>query len=255
MPISTSTVFHFTNRFENLVSILEHTFRPHYCLEDLNIIMPNYNDLAGFVFAIPMVSFCDIPLSQVIPHLRRYGNYGIGLSKEWAIKSGLSPVLYIIRNSPLALTLNSIIRQLGTQLHDIEDNENYDAIVYFHNLLSYLKPYEGVSPQDVTHKNRRFYDEREWRFVPDLTRQGTRLGLTKDDFLNKEKHATANDYLWNNSKLSFSPKDIRYIIVRREDEILYMINRIRDIKNRFPKEQVQLLASRIIASGQIRKDF
>lgn len=99
MPISTSTVFHFTRSSENLISILAHTFRPHFCLEDLNVVMPDSRHEEDLEFAIPMVSFCDIPLSQVSPHLKHYGNYGIGLSKDWAISSGLAPVLYVVRGS------------------------------------------------------------------------------------------------------------------------------------------------------------
>ena len=253
MPISTSNVFHFTSSSENLISILEHNFRPHFCLEDLTVIMPDSSNQADLVFAIPMVSFCDIPLSQVSPHLKRYGYYGIGLSKKWAIRSGLAPVIYVVRGSPLASTLYSIILQLSTLPRD--RNGNSLAIDSFHNLSTYLKPYEGTSPHDVTHASQRFFDEREWRFVPDLTGRPHLYGLTKDEFLDKDKRTAANSYLWNKSKLSFSPNDIKYIIVRREDEILDMICKIGYIKERFPDKQVQLLASRIISYSQIRNDF
>lgn len=34
-PISSNTVFHFTRRLDDLVSILTDEFRPHYAVEDL----------------------------------------------------------------------------------------------------------------------------------------------------------------------------------------------------------------------------
>lgn len=42
-----------------------------------------------------MVCFCDV-----------YGHYGIGLTKEWGIRNGVSPVLYPYDQSPLTMRLH-----------------------------------------------------------------------------------------------------------------------------------------------------
>ena len=75
-PISSSTLFHFTSSIDYIRSILEDEFRPNLSLEDLSCL-----ELQEKV-AIPMVSFCDIPLSQTKAHMQYYGHYGIGLAKS-----------------------------------------------------------------------------------------------------------------------------------------------------------------------------
>jgi len=253
MPISTSTVFHFTNSPDHLISILTSNFLPHFCLEDLTVVMPDLSHKEDLEFALPMVCFCDIPLSQISPHLAHYGNYGIGLTKTWAIQNGLAPVLYLLRGSPLASIFYSIGEQLGTLPHDKIGNS--PAMDHFHDLSAYIKPYEGVSVKDPKDGTWRFYDEREWRFVPDLTDLPFRYGLTKDEMLDQSTRDRAHRVLWQRSVLKFEPNDIKYIIVEREDEILAMISRIGRIKRRFPSANIDLLASRVISSMQIREDF
>ncbi len=58
--------------------------------------------------AIPMVCFCDLPLSQIRKHTKTYGEYALGLSKEWAIKKQINPVLYTYPNSDLSEKLKNL---------------------------------------------------------------------------------------------------------------------------------------------------
>ena len=78
--ISANTLFHFTKTIDNIRNILTDTFSPRYCLEHLAFMASENIDLA-----IPMVCFCDIPLSQIIDHVDTYGEYAIGLNKDWAM--------------------------------------------------------------------------------------------------------------------------------------------------------------------------
>jgi hypothetical protein len=96
MGLSSNSIIHFTNSKESLIGILNDNFKLFYCKE--NIIIGNRT----FEFAVPMVSFCDIPLSEVKAHIEKYGKYGIGLTKEWAEKQKLNPVLYIEKDSFLS---------------------------------------------------------------------------------------------------------------------------------------------------------
>lgn len=77
MSISPSTLFHFTNK-SGLKGILKDNFKMKYCLEKL----PNRKESGSI--AIPMVSFCDIKISEIKEYIEKYEKYGIGLSKEWA---------------------------------------------------------------------------------------------------------------------------------------------------------------------------
>ena len=62
---------------------------PNYCYEDLS-----YRRNPGRGIGIPMVSFCDIPLSKTNLFVERYGKYAIGLTKEWAEDKRINPILY-----------------------------------------------------------------------------------------------------------------------------------------------------------------
>jgi len=71
------------------------------------------NEARSFIRdAIPMVCFCDIPLSQLVSHIDTYGKYGLGMSKEWGIKKGLNPVIYFNKNSLLAKRLSVLTNSL-----------------------------------------------------------------------------------------------------------------------------------------------
>ena len=88
MSLSANTLIHFTKDKDVLKKILEENFKVFNCRE--NIL------LGGIAksFHIPMVSFCDIPLSQVKEHIEKYGTYGLGMTKEWGVEKGLNPVFY-----------------------------------------------------------------------------------------------------------------------------------------------------------------
>src|SRR5688572_23249447 len=91
-PISANTLFHFTNSIDNLLNILRNEFRPRFCLENYNLLRLRVPAEVGFEFAVPMVCFCDLPLSQTGAHLSVYGDYGIGMTKVWGQRKGITPV-------------------------------------------------------------------------------------------------------------------------------------------------------------------
>ena len=98
--ISTNSLFHFTKKVNNIFSILENDFYPQYCIEE--IIDCIYHVDGGTLdsrLGVPMVCFCDIPLSQINKHTTYYGNYAIGLTKDWAKRNKINPVLYMYPNS------------------------------------------------------------------------------------------------------------------------------------------------------------
>lgn len=87
MAISTNSIIHYTSSYGALTSILKEGFRLKYCLEVLDLGKTKSRA------AHPMLSFCDIPLSDSTQHFAVYGRYGIGLSKSWAISNGVNPVM------------------------------------------------------------------------------------------------------------------------------------------------------------------
>ncbi len=81
MKPRSDTLFYFTKNIDTLKSILKNGFWPRYSLEDFNW----YNPQMGSI-AYPMVCFCDIPLIRPREHVSFYGDYGLGMTKQWAKK-------------------------------------------------------------------------------------------------------------------------------------------------------------------------
>jgi hypothetical protein len=253
--ISANTLFHFTNSLDNLINILVNEFHPRFCLEDFKLVFARRNPpVPDLELAIPMVCFCDLPMSQLQRHLAAYGNYGIGLKKEWGRLKGITPVLYLHHDSRLVSKFGQLIAQLRdgnlqSQFHKSLSNNIFD-------FACFVKPYEGTfSRHGHQEENYRFYDEREWRYVPDLPDEFYRRGMSKPDFLISERNQAANERLGLISTISFEPNDIKYLVVHREEEIVPFITKLKDIKSRYDDESQELVASRVISAEQIKADF
>lgn len=260
MTISSNTLFHFTNKIEDLINILTNDFRPHFCLEDRNFI-PNRIDYQEVLeYAIPMVCFCDIPLSLAKNHMENYGNYGIGLSKEWGMRNNISPILYAYKNS--AVTSGIFQMSLRTKKHETEKGEQSDEDLIkgvFDDIFwmtCFIKKYKGKLWRNGKYTNEiRFYDEREWRFVPELSDNLFKYGLEKSQFFDVSFRNKANSELLEREILHFEPSDIKYIIVASDYEIIPIINEIERIKDKYSQNDIKLLSSRVISAEQIYKDF
>lgn len=243
MPISSETLFHFTPKPEYLFQILEYNFRPRYYQEIIKL----KGLKSDFIRAIPMVCFCDIPLSQIKNHIATYGCYGIGMSKSWAIKNKLNPILYIEPNSKLTKSIISILKNAG----DIDKNDKKEGIF---NLFRYMKNYKGDFYRNgLIIKNVNFYNEREWRYLPD-TNSNIKFWLSEEEF-GKPINLVSHNREAENDSLKFQPEDIRYIIIKDETEIPTMISTLKSIKSKYTDDVIEKLVSRIITTEQINEDF
>ena len=209
ITISSNTLFHFTCSIEYLTNILSNEFRPHFCLENFSFIVENQSEYEELEFAVPMVCFCDIPLSQIGSHLSIYGNYGLGLSKEWGKRNGVAPVLYTYGESLLAKNLQLMVKSIK-QEDNLKTSFRSHLLEIFYDLTCFVKPYEGdFFRKGKVISNVRFYNEREWRYIPKLDKASYRYGLKKDKFIDPAQLNKANKILFEKTKLSFEPKDIK----------------------------------------------
>lgn len=236
MTISANTLFHFTSSLDNLISILKHEFRPQYHVEDTFLSFKPYR-VKGMrikaIWAVPMVCFCDLPLSLVKDHMEKYGCYAIGMSKKWGIKKGLNPIMYLCKDSDLA----SYLRIAQKKLHKT-----------FSKIEAHIKIYEDQESLI------RYYDEREWRYVPrDLRKEDLTVGPAI--FTNPKRLRLANQKVGDKYTLNFGPKDIKYIVIKSEKERLSIIEAIEEAKNKYDFRIVRQLSSRILSSKQIKEDF
>lgn len=237
MRISSRTLFHFTKEFETLVKILEGGFWPRYCIE-----YGWYNKYIDF--AVPMVCFCDIPLSLISEHVGFYGKFGIGVSSEWVKKQkDLTPVKYVANESREFSDNKKLLTKLknGT-ISDLE-----------RQILLLSKKVRGkIKDKQDKYKTKKFYDEREWRYVPSsLALQARVVPVPKKETFDRDSQSK----LTENKKIKIDKEDIRYLIIPDETYRIRLINKLQEIYPTAKKEEISLLISKIISVKQINDDF
>ncbi|KAA8748203.1 abortive infection system antitoxin AbiGi family protein [Paenibacillus sp. UASWS1643] len=224
---SANVLFNFMDDLEYLKKVIEfEALLPRYNEEKVDFLnIPGLDKIA-----LPMKCFCDIHLNKLKYHTDFYGFYGIGINKEWGISKGIQPIQYINLNSPLIKDYSHII---GHAIRTVSEESNPIIEMYNNYLLAallYMKPISGKMFRKGDYKDKNFHDEREWRFIPNVTKDVTDLPLilpqeqlnpkAYEYYSNGIKH---NDNLWIKLDLNI----VRYIIVKnridREDLIDFIL--------------------------------
>lgn len=244
-------LFHFTS-LQSLKGILREDFCPSYARERI------VGQITEKCIAVPMVSFCDLRLSELPFHMKSYGFFGIGLTKEWAHRMGLNPVAYVNKDSELINSYFSGIERYAELIKSINDwNKQVEESFLRLNILNverYIKNYEGeLRRRSRIIPNYRFADEREWRYVLPLA--------TKNilPFLPSELVKTSDQKQFYNSqiasyRLPYKAADIKYIIVKHDRNIGPMRRYIERLSKYDSSEQQHLIA-RILTATQIKSDM
>jgi len=230
MVISSKALFHFTQDFETLTKILKDmSFWPRYCEE--------YGWKSRI--AVPMTCFCDIPLSQIKNHINHYGCYGIGLSKEFAINKGVTPIFYVTKAFLKVLSL-------------LTKNGNVSQKEKVRKIISRIKPYESWNIRNGERiKDYTYYDEREWRYVPNIPIDKLCIILNKKQNIENYHQITNND----DCRLIFSSENISYLFVKSTDERIRLIEFIDKHINLKTSKERDLLVSKILTEEQIVYDL
>jgi hypothetical protein len=246
MSLSSNTLTHFTERKEALLGILQENFKIFFCKETVHF--GEYTQR----FFCPMVSFCDIPMSEIKNHIKKYGNYGIGLTKEWAVKNGLNPVLYVAQHSTLSQSYRTAMRHFVIDKNTATKNTTNEAMALL-DIIRYMKNYEGpLERKNQSIASYRFSDEREWRYVPKFTKLKEMIATKATYEINQEKYSM----IYNNDRLKFEPNDIKYIIIKDDSEIKEIISHLRNAKGRnYSYDDIERLTTRILTIEQIMGDF
>lgn len=291
--INASSLFHFTKKFDTLKLIIKNGLRYSYAYEKYPkeiisaYLNPFYskNICKANGVGIPMISFCDIPITRAEQHIKKYGRYMIGFNKDnftYALRNVINPVIYV--HSP---NLRDAISQFGKEyakcfceiLDKITtkelDNKNkrknnpyeykkdLDLLIktrFFSNfLIGLVKP--------IKDKNNYYYNEREWRtFIP-INKYSNIDWIF--DISQKEFNEKVND--WNqeiNSSEEFFikiPEDciekyVTHIVVYNENELNELIDFIMTEKhilgydNYSEKSRLKLI-SKLSSFERIEKDY
>lgn len=245
IPVSsfrTTSLFHYTKHLVSLKKILEDGLIPNFCSEDL---------LPGLSIGIPMVSFCDIPLSRTHFHTSQYGSYAIGLATEYGETNNINPVFYVASSE----MMEKIVRWPHSSIQ-IEK--------FFNNPTSpfYKKMFGTFEGKEV--KN---YAENEWRYVVPQSRD-LRWMKSMDEYKKwrrsgeggKKPNPVNRPELYD-SRLRFDVRDVNYIIVRNESEVRDMaeyilgLNSLGGSGTSLNEADKIYLITRIISFERIRRDF
>jgi len=227
--LSSESLFHFVSQLDYLMDIIQNGFVARYCYENFPLL--------NLPVGIPMKCFCDIPLGQIKVHISNYKGYGIGITKKFAMQKKITPVIYVHEKSATLLNYLKVIKS--------NSDDNLEGI------LPYFKIYE--EKKSSTNKfPKRYYDEREWRFIPDKPEYIDLRNLTKTEI----------DVSIKKSNLSLPPRyrfivpidEIVYLFVEKENDLLPLIQKINNL-NLIKNPEKDLLISKIITSRQIRYDF
>lgn len=262
MQVTSDTLFHFTNSISNLKNILNQRFKITYCKETFSLNNTSHS------YYFPILSFSDIPLSLTKDHITKYGNYGIGMSKEWGVTNQLNPVIYIEQNSIIAKDIQNTLNLLNEILKDFSKTENnsvkkIDSIKELTwaniNVIRYIKNYAGdLIRTSKTHKNYRFYDEREWRYVPKWNKDKVSFKnfiSSEEEYYTFRKNQKTKPFI-NGLKINFTCNDIKYLIVKSNKDIPNLIKEIREIDGLIKTaNDIEILTTKIITVDQLKSDF
>lgn len=222
----TQSLFHYTKSIDTLKSILEHGLEMNFCVEKIGSLF----------MGIPMICFCDIPLSRTAKHRDSYKPFAIGFSKQKFINrqhlnSILNPVHYItskVLESNYVIGCksdNNAIREKGfaSDLEGLEKllNATLDKMGSDFSrsiTLGFIKTYHSPG---VSHSN---YIEREWRVImPEMQTKDSNVKWFWDeveyDTWRGDRETTPKPKPSFNHILDFVPQDITHIIVEKEDDI------------------------------------
>ena len=239
------TLFHFTKSSETLQKIIQNGFWPRYCQEDVKWL--GYD---GYEFvAYPMVCFCDIPLSRISEHVGFYGEYGLGLTKEWAERNNATPLQYVSNNNHLKKTF----RELTSSCGKFEDDNKKDFLYNIRYLLAHTKPTQGNMVINGEIIQKEFYQESEWRCVPKHEKINDHI--THKKYENPENVVKENALTLEHCQLKISPNDIKYIFVKSDSDIPAIINFIQTELDHFSNADLKILMSRVISLESISRDM
>jgi hypothetical protein len=135
-------------RYDLLLKILREawlTHPPHKPgpTEFANINLDPHRITADDLCTVDSVCFCDIPLSDLHIHMKKYGRVGLSFSKTFLVAKGANPVFYVAENGPVA-----VLDQLGIAAEYDEYNADKRAWV------------QKNGPFDVSRLSARFTNSR-----------------------------------------------------------------------------------------------
>jgi len=121
-------------------------------------------------------------------------------------------------------------------------------------LAAYTKPFLGPAWRNgKVQKSVRFYDEREWRFVPNL-QQAEPLFLPLARYSKKSKRNALHERFKKRSSLPIPPGDIQYLILPYDPDEALVLKLHDFLKKIYNRRNAVLVTTTIITNNCIQGD-
>jgi hypothetical protein len=232
--LSASVLFTFTPKLDYLLSLLDKGISPRFVCDRLPGTKHSY--------IAPMKCFCDIPLGKIKSHIGRYGNYGLGIKKSFLQKIGVTPVIYIHQNS------ESFFRFKKTTREELAKMPYLPLLKRYYGDDYYIEP----ETLKVERKRIRFYDEREWRFIPKGSKPDTSNQFQTIEegakFVQQMNFDQKDEY----PSIQIPFEEIEYIIIGKKKETAEMVKQLR---LKFGRPEMERLIPKLISAESIINDF
>ena len=248
---SANALFNFMRQRKFLEKILYNkAIFPRYVEEIIDYLeLPNLTSIA-----FPMTCFCDINLSRIEWHAKKYGTYGIAFHKIWGIENHIQPIQYITKGSILEHDFRTAFMESVYYRSKSTTRDNRTDYLLSH--LAFMKQLIGKNTSFSTNQYY-FHDEREWRYIPNLSNIDTEL---PSFLVGKTNNATSRKYhsdgmkLCNEAWLKFDWKDIKYIVTPNRQAKENILDYIRHNIIASEKEKYTLV-SKVIRLDELKEDI
>lgn len=202
-------LLHHCTDFNSLCSILDsEAYWPSYCLEQSNFM----HDFTEAAYAI--VCFADLLPDEVERHSTNFNSDSyIVMSKEWALRNKVAPVIYYYPETISAVAIRNWTRYCVNKKMPTSKNIEETLVTNTTNLMfAYMKQYEDFYFDDnkkgFSDETRVFFLEREWRWLP-WVENGEAYYLPKESFLDDNiRNEKKQELLKNGYKLYFTPENV-----------------------------------------------
>jgi len=234
---SSQTLFTFTTEIDYLIAMLEFGIRPRYIYERIPILNKKW------YYIVAAKCFCDIPLGKIKSHVDWFGNYGLGIDKGYLREQGVSPLMYMHTKSTWIVD--------SLKMGGLQELKTYPTLPFLKRQFG--QDYRRDEDGNYKMTFRKFYDEREWRYIPKnndlITGDGFKDIKEGLEFVRTKNLKTP----YVDSSISISPKEIEYIIIKKFSEFGELKTKLRNLY--INDNDYELMLSKILIAERILRDF
>lgn len=253
--VSPNTLFHLTGTedgFENFRSILaSQKFVPSYSLENYRVMLRGTEDT---YCAPPIVCFCNLRLTDMVKkHTDDFGEFGFGFNRRWGQNQGLSPVIYSYPGSNHS-DPRSTSREFVRFLENVKDENPSEQMKQ--SMMRFFCFFKLYKEEDTNQENPIYYDEREWRFVPEI-RENEELeqlirGGEKDEVQEKVEGLKAIMWDQQHHHLDFDLSELKFLLVKNQD---YLSRTIEFLEEKFEQSMVKKLTRKLVTIEEVESVY